>query len=99
MAVTPLKLFHGAVPNPSATLYTVPPGVVVVVRHILVIGSGGAANVTVNLAGQPIFGTEPVAANRRLDQWLLARLEAGDTITALSSVVGNLRMLVEGFSI
>lgn len=99
MAVNPLTLFHGVVPNLSGTVYTVPGGLTVVVRHVLVVGAGGAANVTVDLAGQPIFGTEPVAANRRLEQWLMAVLDPGDTITALSSVAGNLRMLVTGFSL
>lgn len=96
---TPLTMFKGTVPNPAATVYTVPVGLTVVVRHILVVGASGAANVTVSLAGVEVFGTEPVAANRRLDQWLLEVLAAGDTIVALSSVAGALRLHVTGLSI
>lgn len=98
MTITPLRLYHGAVANGApVVVYTVPAGVVVVVKRLLVPASAGAA-VTVNLAGQPVFSTETVAANKRIEQILETPLAAGETIAA-GATGGGLVLLADGFSI
>lgn len=95
--ITPLRLFHDTVTNGApAVVYTVPNNLRVVVRRLVVVGVVGA-NVTVQLNGKPVFYSEPVVANRRLEQVLETALAAGETISAGASAAGVV-LLADGFS-
>lgn len=101
MAIAPVKIFHDTMPNPESTVYTVPGGLTVVLRRILVVNvSAGPAAGSVSVAGKRVLNAKSISNGDvfPLDVGAL-RMAAGDTLSALSSVGGALVLVATGFSL
>lgn len=98
MSVTPTKLYDGTPAAGPATVYTAPAGGMVIAVMVAANPTGGAASITVTVAGTPVWAGKSIPANDYERMGGPIQLDAGDTIE-VTSPSGALHLHIHGFAV